>query len=153
VTEWLRRALDVSLVVGIVGFALLLLSDQVERARHRSARDRVVREAGQLYDAMQRYFERHGSYPASYGNDALEPETLEPLKRRGYYAGRLPGGCEGERIDGYGAPARDEFWLEMTLASTPPLRLVVARSDDAPSGGGLWLEGVYVHEDRRLHRR
>jgi hypothetical protein len=112
-----------------------------------------VREAGQLYEALERYAVRHGAFPALHGTDALELGSLEPLKRRGYYEGHLPRGLVGERIDGYGAAAGEEFWLEMTVASAPPLRLVVARSDDAPASGGAWLEGVYLYEDGRLHRR
>ena len=34
--------------------------------------------------------------------------------------------------------------LEMTLDRDPEIRLLVARSDDAPASGGSWVDGVFL---------
>ena len=38
----------------------------------------------------------------------------------------------------------------MTLKRDPSIRLLVARSDDAPLSGGVWLDGVFIYRDGRL---
>ncbi len=38
----------------------------------------------------------------------------------------------------------------MTVAADPGIRLLVVKSDDAPMGGGEWLDGVYAFREGRL---
>jgi hypothetical protein len=147
------RAIDTAIVAGIVVFALATASTLVDRSRLRSERERVLRDARELYEAMQLYRERHGCYPPAHGEDGFDPTSLEPLRRRGYYTGRLLERADRGRLDGYEGQGGDEYWLELTVASQPSTRILIARSDDAPLGGGAWLEGVYLYEDQQLVQR
>lgn len=93
-------------------------------------------------------------YPDEHGNPPFNPATLEPLRRRGYYTGAIGKYLVDGRIDAYDAPddqgPNHEFWIEMTLASDPSVRILIARSDDAPLGRGTWTDGVFVVRDGRL---
>jgi hypothetical protein len=134
-----------------------LLGPAVRAANLRADIRTVAQEAELLYDALDRYHRLHGSFPNAYLEPCLEPRTLEPLRRRGYYRGRIATWLRAGRIDAYDSPddrgRNQEFWMEMTLASEPGVRVLVVRSDDAPLGGGEWLDGVYVYRDGKLERR
>lgn len=105
-------------------------------------------EARELYDAFERYRQRNGAYPQSYADPAFSADTLEPFRRRGYYDGGILTKLKRGEADAYGSPddrgPDQEFWLEMTLAADPEIRILIARSDDAPMSGGRWCEGVFV---------
>ena len=114
----------------------------------------VTAEAATLLEAFDRYFSRHGAFPTSHSGAALDPTDLEPLVRRGYYDGPLLTRLRQGRLDAYESPddrgADQEFWLELTLARDPSIRVLIARSDDAPLCGGRWCDGVYLWRDGRL---
>ena len=40
----------------------------------------------------------------------------------------------------------------MTLKRDPGIRLVIARSDDAPIADGEWLDGAYLYRGGRLEK-
>jgi type II secretory pathway pseudopilin PulG len=151
-----RALLDGALGVLLLALGVQLAVAAVHRARRQEQVGEVGKEAKALYAALQSYRERNGAYPDTHGNPPFEPATLEPLCRRGYYQGSIGRYLRDGRIDAYDAPddqgPNREFWMEMTLASDPGVRLVIARSDDAPSGGGIWLDGVFVVRDGALER-
>ena len=70
------------------------------------------------------------------------------MSNRGYYRGPLRTYLVNGKVDAYDSPddrgLNREFWVEMTLRADPSIRVLVARSDDAPLGGGAWREGVFV---------
>jgi hypothetical protein len=103
---------------------------------------------------MQKYYERHASYPSSYTGQPFDLKTLDPLARRGYYRGPLLIKIRDGAIDAYGSPddrgPNQEFWIEMSLASDPSVRVLVVKSDDAPMSGGSWLDGVYLLKNNSL---
>lgn len=117
------------------------LRAQRTRARVHAA----ATEARELYRLFQEHRNRYGTY-----HPELAPDTLQPLRAQGY-AGTILRLLEGGRIDGFDSPDDQgpdrEFWIEMTLADDPEVRLVVADSDDAPLGAGIWLDGVYRFRD------
>jgi hypothetical protein len=140
----------------LLGSVVLLVSSA--RAGLRAARidadiGVVSHEAKQLYDAFVRFEEANGRFPAAHGEIALERISLDPLKRRGYYKGTVATRLVDGRVDAYvssGAEDRPEFWLEMSLVKEPGVRFLVARSDDAPLGGGKWRDGAFVFRDGEL---
>lgn len=114
----------------------------------------VSREARHLHEALTRYREQNGTFPGTTDDTLLDRETLDPLRERGYYEGAVVVKLADRRIDAYvasgaGGP-NQEFWLEMTLAREPSIRFLVARSDDAPLGGGRWRDGAFVYRDGTL---
>jgi hypothetical protein len=144
---------------GVLALALcymlyLIGSAAVESANTRAELRVVQNEAATLYDAFNRYNERNHGYPATYTESHFDPRTLNPLRKRGYYRGTLASHLLDRQVDAYDSPddlgPNREFWVEMTLHSDPSVRILVARSDDAPLGGGAWREGVFVFRDGEL---
>lgn len=146
-----RAGFDLLLALALLYVVSLLVASAIDTA-NRNAEMRIVRsEAHALYDAFQHYFDRNHSYPNAYLDPRFELDTLDPLQKRGYYRGTLAASLSGHRPDAYDSPDDEgtnrEFWLEMSLESDPAVRVVVARSDDAPLGGGKWLDGVFLYRD------
>jgi hypothetical protein len=111
----------------------------------------VSTEARRLYSAFERYYEINRDFPNAYLPPSFELDSVEPLRRRGYYRGYVTVKLRGERFDAYDSPddrgINQEFWLEMTLESDPEVRFLVARSNDAPLGGGEWREGAFIYKN------
>jgi type II secretory pathway pseudopilin PulG len=150
----MKKTIDLILVLALIAMAVPIVVSAVDKSNVRAEREIVEREALKLYQAFLSFYQRNGEYPKAFGVDGFEPTTLNPLIRRGYYDGSLLTRLLEARVDAYDSPddrgRNQEFWLEMTLAEDPAVRLVVARSDNAPLGGGQWLDGVYVRRVRRL---
>ena len=76
------------------------------------------------------------------------------MTKRGYYRGLLLKRMRGNRADAYDSPddqgRNREFWIEMTLAQDPSIRILIAKSDDAPLSGGRWVEGAFIYRDGDL---
>jgi len=148
--------IDLVLLAGIALFVSLSIAAAVHSANLRAEMRIVEREAQALYDAFETYYSRNLAYPPSYLGRAFETDTLDPLRRRGYYRGFITAKLVDSRVDAYDSPddrgLNQEFWVEMTLAQDPSIRLVVAKSDDAPLAGGRWLEGVYVYRGGDLEQ-
>jgi len=149
-----RTSLDLVLLAGIalVGRSHFLPAMHV--ADVRADAQIVQREARALHDAFERYFERNGQFPNAWVEPSFDEVSLDPLRERGYYTGLINSKLLEGRIDAYDSPDdrgdNAEYWIEMTLASDPSIRFVVARSDDAPLGGGRWLDGAYMARDGSL---
>ena len=151
-----RLALNLGLLVAILILGKFAIHGAIHSANVRADLKVVAPEAWNLYTAMQKYYERHASYPSSYTGQPFDIQTLDPLARRGYYRGPLLMKIRGNALDAYGSPDDDgpdqEFWIEMTLAGDPSVRVLVVRSDDAPMSGGIWLDGVYLLKNNSLER-
>jgi hypothetical protein len=151
-----RALLDLLVLAALVFMLLKVLGPAMHAANIRADAQVVAAEAEKLYRAFDRYHQLHGSFPNAYLEPEFEVDTLEPLRRRGYYKGYVTIKLQDERIDAYGSPDDDgrnqEFWLEMTLKSDPRVRFLVARSDDAPLGGGVWRDGVFIYRNGELER-
>jgi hypothetical protein len=143
-----RTWVDVTLAIILVAVCSQLALPTIRAARRRDALQPLAHEAHALYAAFQQYHARNGEFPDIDGTPAFDPDTLEPLRRRGYYGGKLDEFLVGGRIDAYDAPddrgPNGEFWIEMTLASDPDVRVLIATSDDAPLGRGIWTDGVFI---------
>jgi len=149
-----RGGLDGILVLALVYMLYLIGAAAVERAHTRTQLRVLTAEARTLYDALDRYNKRNHGYPTTHGESPFDLQTLDPLRKRGYYRGSLTTHVIDRRVDAYESPDDEgpnrEFWVEMSLRSNPSIRILVARSDDAPLGGGTWREGVFVFRDGAL---
>jgi len=152
----MRKTIDLVLLLAWIGMLVPLGIQAAGSAGARADGEIVEREARLLYRGFCDYYGRTGQFPNAYAAIRFEPDSLDPLRRRGYYDGPLTTRLLRERIDAYDSPddrgLNQEFWVEMTLAADPAVRYVVARSDGAPLGGGRWLDGAYVLRDGRLER-
>jgi Tfp pilus assembly protein PilE len=139
---------DAILCIAIVCMLSLIVAPAIHSSQVKADLRLVSLEADALYGAFAAYYERHRAYPNAYAHPGLQPDTLDPLSKRGYYKGHITSLLLHQRIDAYDSPDDQgnnrEFWVEMTLKSDPSIRFLVARSDDAPLGGGVWRDGVFV---------
>jgi hypothetical protein len=146
-----RAALDVVLAAGLVYIGSLLVSTATGAAERREQLRMVRTEARELYRAFNAYYERNRGYPNAWVEPRFDVASLDPLQRRGYYRGHLLANLHRNRADAYDSPddtgPNHEFWLELSLACDASIRVVIANSDDAPLGGGKWLDGVFVYRD------
>ena len=149
-----RGAVDLVLLGGLLYVGSLLAGTALEEANRREQLRLLRAEAHALYTAFNQYYARNHGYPGSYVEPRFDLATLDPLRRRGYYQGQLQADLHRQRPDAYDSPddsgPNQEFWLEMSLAADPAVRILVAKSDDAPLGGGEWLDGVFVYRDGAL---
>jgi hypothetical protein len=152
-----RRFLDLGLAVACLYMGWLTAAAAMEAAHDDSDLRLTVSEARKLYEGLERYEKRNHAYPATYVAPALDPETLDPLRKRGYYRGNLASFLIHGRVDAYDSPddggPNREFWMELTLRRNPGVRVLIASSDDAPLGGGEWREGVFLYRDGTLEKR
>ena len=150
----MKKAIDLLLLLAWIAAVVCLIVSLLHSSDLKAQRQATEKEARRLYTAFVEFYERTGEYPNAYAGIRFDPESLDPLRRRGYYGGHLPNRLLQHRVDGYDSPddrgLNQEFWLEMTLADDLSTRYVVARSDNAPLGGGKWLDGVYVSRRGRL---
>jgi hypothetical protein len=153
-TRIVRMLVDGLLLVAVVGLGYLIAASAVAGANSKRELRLLSNEARLVYEAFDRYHERHHSYPSTYTAARFDPQTLNPLRKRGYYTGPITGYLLDRRVDAYDSPddrgPDREFWLEMTLRSDPSIRVLVASSDDAPLGGGAWLDGAYLFRDGEI---
>jgi hypothetical protein len=149
-----RGLFDLALLVAVVYVGCLLGSVALEAASRRAELRVVQSEARALYRAFQSYRQRNRGYPNSYTEPRFDLLTLDPLRRRGYYDGALPAHLVARRVDAYESPddrsLNREFWLEMTFGRDRSIRVLIAQSDDAPLGGGIWLDGAFLYRDGKL---
>ena len=146
--------LNSSLILVIVVLLGAVVHSAVRTANVRADIDIMRTEAQGLYDSFEKYYARHSVYPTSYTQRPFDLETLDPLSTRGYYRGHITAKLRDHRIDSYESPddrgQNQEFWVEMSLARDPSIRILIAKSDDAPMSGGAWLEGVYIFKNGSL---
>ena len=145
---------DAILFIAIICMLSLIAAPAIHSSQVRADLRLMALEANSLYEAFEAYYDRHKAYPNAYAHPVLQPDTLDPLNKRGYYKGHITRFLLNQRIDAYDSPDDQgnnrEFWVEMTLKSDPSIRFLVARSDDAPLGGGVWRDGAFIHRDGAL---
>jgi hypothetical protein len=150
----MRKTIDLLLLLAWIAAVVCLAVSLLHSSDLKAQREVTEKEARRLYTAFSVFYESNGEYPGAYAGLRFDRESLDPLRRGGFYDGDLPKGLLQQRVDGYDSPddrgLNQEFWLEMTLADDPSTRYVVARSDNAPLSGGKWLDGVYVSRNGRL---
>lgn len=152
----MRKALDIILLLALIGATVPLVISAAGVSEVRADRIAIEKEALRLHEAFRSFHERNGEYPNAYASAGFDRKTLDPLRRRGYYDGTVIRRLRDQKIDAYDSPddrgLNQEYWLEMTLEIDPAVRIVVARSDNAPLGGGAWLDGAYILREGRLER-
>jgi len=151
-----RTVVDAALAAASVLLLTHILIVAVEISKKKAAIRRVELEAQTIYDAFALYYDRNGEFPNDAEKSRFDRVSLDPLRRRGYYRGSIDYLLVDRKADGYDSPddrgSNQEFWLEMTLADDPGIRLLVVRSDDAPLGGGEWRDGAYIVRNGSLER-
>jgi hypothetical protein len=154
VKESMRKAIDILLLAAWLAAFMPLMISAVKSSEIRAQRLATEREAIQLHEAFRSFYQRYGEYPNAYAGSGFDRQTLDPLRRRGYYEGPLVRRLLNRSIDAYDSPddrgVNQEYWLEMTLAAEPTVRFVVACSDNAPLGKGAKLDGAYILRNGRL---
>jgi len=152
--RWPRALLDLVVLTALGFMTHQLLTPALHGAAVRSDVRIVSAEVVALWESFEKYYEINRAYPNAYLAPAFELDSLEPLRRRGYYRGWVTVKLQDDRIDAYDSPddrgINQEFWLEMTLKSDPEVRFLLARSNDAPLGGGEWREGAFIYRDGAL---
>jgi prepilin-type N-terminal cleavage/methylation domain-containing protein len=108
-------------------------------------------DAKAIHVAFKRFYVDNNMYPNATSAPAFSVTSFEPLVTEGYYDGAVRGKLLDGHADAYDSPDDEgnnqEFWLEMTLASDPTIRFVVADSNDAPLAGGEDLDGIYMYQN------
>ncbi len=148
----LRIWVDLMLLICIAWSLTAVTREALRLAEVRSDVVTVSREARRIHDAFVRFHERNGHYPR-VPDESGTTDPLELLARRGYHRGPVTAKLTDGRLDAYllrESPRQDEFWLEMTLDRDPTVRFLIARSDDAPLGGGKWRDGAFIYRDGKL---
>lgn len=149
-------AIDFLLTVAVVCMLSLIAAPIFHSSQVKADLRLVTTEARALYESFDAYYEQHESFPNSFAQPSFEIDTLDPLRKRAYYRGHLTRFLVNRRLDAYDSPddrgLNREFWVEMTLKNDPSIRFLVARSDDAPMGGGVWRDGVFICRGGTLER-
>jgi type II secretory pathway pseudopilin PulG len=145
---------DAMLFVAILCVLSLIVGPVLRSSQVKADLRLMELEGATLYEAFAAYYEQHREYPNAYAHPELQIDTLDPLSRRGYYKGGITQFLLNQRIDAYDSPDDQgnnrEFWVEMTLKRDPSIRFLVAHSDDAPLGGGIWRDGVFIYRGGKL---
>ena len=146
--------LELLMVVGIIAVVASIAIPTLQAALLRAHVAQVTTDAKALHTAFKQHYVDLSEYPFQTGADAFDLATFEPLNSMGYYTGSVWERLVDSEADSYDSPddggMNQEFWLEMTLAYDPTVRFLVADSDDAPLGGGIWRDGIYLYKDGNL---
>jgi prepilin-type N-terminal cleavage/methylation domain-containing protein len=144
----LIELLIVIAIVGILAAVAILVGRHYTAKAHYAV---VLSECDKVYKAFSLFYMDNEMFPNATSNPAFQLDTFNPLRSQGYYNGNITTRLRNGRADSFDSPddqgANQEFWLQLTLDADPNVRFVVAQSDNAPLGGGQWLEGVYVFRD------
>ena len=140
--------IEILIVFAIVAVLVAIAIPELHRARVKAETGALAGDGRSLYSAFRQYYIDHGQYPNATSAPAFDVVTFEPLRSDRYYNGNMTRALVGGRAGAYDSPddlgANQEFWIEVTLVLDPSIRFVVADSNDAPLGGGQWLDGVYL---------
>lgn len=138
--------IEILIVLTIIGVLLAIAVPELHNAHVRAMAGAVIADAKTIYTAFKQYQVDTSSY---YGS--LNLSTFEPLRSNNQYGGTVTRLLVNAQADAFDSPddlgTNQEFWLEMTLAFDPSVRVLVSDSNDAPLSGGLWLDGVFKFEN------
>jgi prepilin-type N-terminal cleavage/methylation domain-containing protein len=140
--------IELLIVISIVSiFAAVAIPVSRVKA-HRAA---VLSECKKVYIAFSMFYIDNEMFPNATSDPPFNLVSLNPLESQGYYNGDITSRLRKGRADSYDSPddrgRNQEFWLQLTLDADPNVRFLVARSDNAPLGGGQYLDGVYMFRD------
>jgi hypothetical protein len=136
-----------AIIAVLSAIAIPMMHDAILKA-HISAAET---DAKAIYTAFKRYHMDNHMYPNASSDPSFQLDTFEPLVSMKYYDGRISSRLLNDRADAYDSPddqgRNQEFWLEFSLAYDPTVRFLVADSDDAPLGGGVYYDGFVLYRN------
>jgi len=148
--------LELLVVVAIIGVLSAIAIPMLGEALVKAHVSSTSTDAKAIFVAFKRFYVDKNQYPNASADPSFDLETFEPLVSFDYYDGRVTGRLLNSQADAYDSPDdqgnNQEFWLEFTLRYDPTIRFVIADSDDAPLGGGNYLDGTYIYRDGSLNR-
>jgi len=135
-------------IIGILAAVVIpLLNEAMLRARVNG----LAAESRVVYTAFKQHFVDREQYPNAMSAPKFELDSFEPLVSLRYYRGAITSHLLNQQADGFDSPDDQgnnmEFWLELTLAADPTVRFLVADSDNAPLGGGVYRNGVFSYRN------
>ena len=143
--------IELLIVVAIIGIVAAITIPYLQQAFRKATISAVAAECRGLYLAFTQYHIDNKEFPNSSTPPAFDLKTFEPLRSGGYLRGNFNRLLFEGQADAYDSPDDEgnnaEFWLEMTLRLDPTVRFLVCSSNDAPLGGGQWLDGIYMFKD------
>lgn len=141
-------AIQFLIAVAVTSIFAVVATPESRVSAHRAA---VLRELNKVYVAFSLFYIDSDMFPNATRDPAFNLVSLNPLRGYGYYKGNVTSFLHQGRADWYDSPddmgRNQEFWLQLTLDVDPSVSFLVARSDDAPLGGGQYLDGVYMFQD------
>ena len=148
--------IEILMVLAILAIIAAIAVPGLHQARLKAEIGALAGDSRAIYVAFKQFYVDNGMFPNASSSPAFHLQTFNPLRSGAYYRGNVTRLLVGNRADAYDSPDdmgnNQEFWLEMTLLKDPSVRFVVAHSNDAPLGGGQWLDGVYLFRDGTLQK-
>ncbi len=143
--------LELMITTVIVALLASLVVPRVQAVRIKAHVASVAGDANILYKGLQEFYALNYGYPNATSNPKFDLTTFEPLRSQVNYQGDMLDRLKDGQADSYDSPddqgPNQEFWVQMTLMIDESYQVVLASSDNAPLGGGMWLEGVFVFKD------
>lgn len=140
--------IELLVVVAIIGILMAIVMPMMREALLRAHISSAVTDARSIHMAFKRYAVDNNAYP---DDGAVDLASFEPLVSGKYYDGRVGSRLLNDQADAYGAPddmgQNMEYWMEISLAYEPTVRLVIADSDDAPLSGGTMVDGIALYKN------
>ncbi|MBW2565439.1 MAG: prepilin-type N-terminal cleavage/methylation domain-containing protein [Deltaproteobacteria bacterium] len=140
--------IELLIVIAIIGILAAIAIPVMRYYSVRAHSSVVLSECNEVYKAFTLFYMDNEGYPMASNPPAFNLTTFDPLRSQGYYEGNINSRLLNGKADSFDSPddqgANQEFWLQLTLDADPNIRFLVVQSDNAPLGGGQWLDGVYV---------
>jgi len=142
---------ELMIVTMVVGMLAAISAPKFRDVQVKAHLKSVVADGKILYSGFHEFYADNYSYPNSTSNPYFSLQTFEPLTSMGYYQGDMFERLNNNQATSYNSPddqgPNQEFWVMFTLRIDPSYQVVIASSDNAPMGGGDWMEGVYTFQD------
>ena len=142
---------ELMIVTVVVGLLAAIATPKFNEILVRAHVNSIVADGKLLYAGFQEFYADDYKYPNSTSNPFFNLVTFEPLRNMGYYQGNMLDRLDNNQADAYNSPddqgPNQEFWVQVSVRLDPSYQIVIASSDNAPMGGGDWLEGVYTFKD------
>lgn len=143
--------LELLIVVAIIGLLTAIAIPGLRSAIVKAHISAVAADCRTLYNAFSQYHIDHQKFPNASTAPKFDLVSFEPLRREGYYRGRVVEKLEGGSADAYDSPDKAgdnaEYWIEMTLKIDNSIRFLVANSDEAPLAGGRMMDGIFMYKN------
>ena len=134
--------------IAVTSIFAMVATPESRVSAHRAA---VLKELHKVYIAFSMFYMDNDMFPNATRDPTFNVVTLNPLQDQGYYKGNVTSFLRQGQADSYDSPddtgRNQEFWLQLTLHMDPNVSFLVARSNNAPLGGGQYLDGVYMFQD------